>query len=98
MKYIACPIGSVADQDIFAACEKLNITFVEQSVRLVSHILRNIAGLRLTWGNSSITDCQLHTVHSHEDQSTHCEKVPSRLHTTERFIMARGQPKGNLVV
>ena len=39
VKYVACPTGSVADQDIFAACEKLNITFVEQSVRLVSQVL-----------------------------------------------------------
>lgn len=32
----ACPTGSQADQDVFATCEKLNITFVQQSVRLVS--------------------------------------------------------------
>ncbi|KAF6221094.1 hypothetical protein HO133_002775 [Letharia lupina] len=37
VNYVACPTGSVADQDIFAACEKLNITFVEQSVRLFHH-------------------------------------------------------------
>ena len=98
VKYIACPTGSVADQDIFAACEKLNITFVEQSVRLVSQVLRNIAASRLTWGDSSITDYYLHTMDSHEDQSTHCEKVPRRPHTTEKFILARGQPKGILVV
>ncbi|KAL8943179.1 MAG: hypothetical protein Q9216_001233 [Gyalolechia sp. 2 TL-2023] len=36
VKYIACPTGSQADQDVFATCEKLGITFVEQSVRLVS--------------------------------------------------------------
>lgn len=35
VKYIACPTGSQADQDVFATCEKLGITFVEQSVRLV---------------------------------------------------------------
>lgn len=35
-RYIACPTGSQADQDVFATCEKLGITFVEQSVRLVS--------------------------------------------------------------
>ncbi|KAL8782629.1 MAG: hypothetical protein Q9213_005216 [Squamulea squamosa] len=34
VKYIACPTGSQADQDVFATCEKLGITFVEQSVRL----------------------------------------------------------------
>ncbi|KAL9594795.1 MAG: hypothetical protein Q9219_006832 [cf. Caloplaca sp. 3 TL-2023] len=34
-RYIACPTGSQADQDVFATCEKLGITFVEQSVRLV---------------------------------------------------------------
>lgn len=47
MKYVACPTGSVADQDIFAACEKLNVTFVEQSVRLVSQVVRSIAMSRL---------------------------------------------------
>ncbi|KAL8938203.1 MAG: hypothetical protein Q9211_003316 [Gyalolechia sp. 1 TL-2023] len=36
VKYIACPTGSQADQDVFATCEKLGLTFVEQSVRLVS--------------------------------------------------------------
>ncbi|KAL9024839.1 MAG: hypothetical protein Q9196_006222, partial [Gyalolechia fulgens] len=34
VKYIACPTGSQADQDVFATCEKLGLTFVEQSVRL----------------------------------------------------------------
>ncbi|KAI4199897.1 MAG: hypothetical protein LQ346_002506 [Caloplaca aetnensis] len=38
VKYIACPTGSQADQDVFATCEKLGLTFVEQSVRLVSSI------------------------------------------------------------
>ncbi|KAI4173776.1 MAG: hypothetical protein LQ343_002779 [Gyalolechia ehrenbergii] len=37
VKYIACPTGSQADQDVFATCEKLGITFVEQSVRLFHH-------------------------------------------------------------
>ncbi|KAL8644823.1 MAG: hypothetical protein Q9210_007054, partial [Variospora velana] len=34
VKYIACPTGSQADQDVFATCEKLGVVFVEQSVRL----------------------------------------------------------------
>jgi len=34
VKYIACPTGSQADQAVFATCEKLKITFVEQSVRV----------------------------------------------------------------
>ncbi|KAL9102433.1 MAG: hypothetical protein Q9163_002425 [Psora crenata] len=37
VKYIACPTGSQADQDVFATCEKLKITFVQQSVRLFHH-------------------------------------------------------------
>ncbi|KAL8713243.1 MAG: hypothetical protein Q9220_002764 [cf. Caloplaca sp. 1 TL-2023] len=37
VKYIACPTGSQADQDVFATCEKLGITFIEQSVRLFHH-------------------------------------------------------------
>ncbi|KAL8947089.1 MAG: hypothetical protein Q9222_006596 [Ikaeria aurantiellina] len=37
VKYIACPTGSQADQDVFATCEKLGITFVEQSLRLFHH-------------------------------------------------------------
>lgn len=37
VKYIACPTGSQADQDVFATCRKLGITFVEQSVRLFHH-------------------------------------------------------------
>ncbi|KAL8897672.1 MAG: hypothetical protein Q9207_007091, partial [Kuettlingeria erythrocarpa] len=37
VKYIACPTGSQADQDVFATCEKLGITFVEQSARLFHH-------------------------------------------------------------
>ncbi|KAL8918678.1 MAG: hypothetical protein Q9208_007239 [Pyrenodesmia sp. 3 TL-2023] len=36
VKYIASPTGSQADQDVFASCEKLGITFVEQSVRLLT--------------------------------------------------------------
>ncbi|KAL9016117.1 MAG: hypothetical protein Q9185_006528 [Variospora sp. 1 TL-2023] len=34
VKYIACPTGSQADQDVFATCEKLGVVFVEQSTRL----------------------------------------------------------------
>ncbi|KAM0794602.1 AICAR transformylase/IMP cyclohydrolase/methylglyoxal synthase [Usnea florida] len=37
VKYIAAPIGSQADSDVFATCEKLGIKFVEQSVRLFHH-------------------------------------------------------------
>lgn len=37
VKYIACPTGSQADQDVFATCEELGITFIEQSVRLFHH-------------------------------------------------------------
>ncbi|KAI4105962.1 MAG: hypothetical protein L6R37_002423 [Teloschistes peruensis] len=37
VKYIACPTGSQADQAVFATCEELGITFVEQSVRLFHH-------------------------------------------------------------
>ncbi|KAL8734750.1 MAG: hypothetical protein Q9181_003090 [Wetmoreana brouardii] len=37
VKYIASPTGSQADQDVFATCEELGITFVEQSVRLFHH-------------------------------------------------------------
>ncbi|KAI4185509.1 MAG: hypothetical protein L6R41_004079 [Letrouitia leprolyta] len=37
VKYIACPTGSQADQDVFVTCEKLGVTFVEQSVRLFHH-------------------------------------------------------------
>ncbi|KAK4697965.1 phosphoribosylaminoimidazolecarboxamide formyltransferase / IMP cyclohydrolase, partial [Lecanoromycetidae sp. Uapishka_2] len=37
VKYIAAPTGSQADKDVFNTAEKLNITFVEQSVRLFHH-------------------------------------------------------------
>ena len=36
-KYIAAPTGSQADQMVFETCEKLGITFIEQSVRLFHH-------------------------------------------------------------
>ena len=37
VKYIASPIGSVMDEEVFDAADKLGITFVEQSVRLFHH-------------------------------------------------------------
>ena len=37
VKYMAAPTGSQNDQAVFDTAEKLGITFVEQSVRLVHH-------------------------------------------------------------
>lgn len=42
VKYIACPLGSQADRDVISTCEKLKITFVEQSVRLVGYSVKRI--------------------------------------------------------
>ena len=36
-KYAAAPTGSVNDEVVFEACEKLDVTFVEQHVRLFHH-------------------------------------------------------------
>ena len=36
-RYIACPTGSQADEDVFATCDQLGITFVAQSTRLFHH-------------------------------------------------------------
>ncbi|KAG9627229.1 hypothetical protein KCU64_g18402, partial [Aureobasidium melanogenum] len=37
VKYIAAPTGSQNDQAVFTTAEKLNITFVEQHIRLFHH-------------------------------------------------------------
>lgn len=37
VRYIAAPTGSQADSDVFATCEKLGITFIEQTARLFHH-------------------------------------------------------------